>query len=143
MTQGAPVTAIRTVLLIGVLAACAGTAAPGASTGSPVTEAEARAMTENMLAAYNSGDYAAWSKDWSSTMKSAITEQAFREFQRASMLTTGSFKSIDSITSRPGEKPGVTRWESTVTFENGRYLFMIAFDSGSKQIEGVNLSPAP
>ena len=124
-----------------LLAACAGQPAGSSSPTSPVTEEEARAMTQNMLEAYNAADYAAWSRDWSQVMKDAIPEQAFLDFREQSMATTGEFEAIESITSRPGQNPGVTRWGSTVRFENGTYLFMIAFNEGSKLIEGVDLSP--
>ena len=100
-------------------------------------------MTESMLAAFNSGDYAAWSREWSPAMKAAINEQAFGQFRDQTLSSAGRFVSIESITSRPGQEPGVTRWESTVAFEKGRYVFTIAFKPGSKEIEGVNLSPAP
>jgi hypothetical protein len=124
-----------------LLAACAGQPAGGSPPTSPVTEGEARAMTQNMLEAYNAADYGAWSRDWSQVMKDAIPEQAFLDFQRQSMANTGDFEAIENITSRPGQDPGVTRWESTVRFENGTYVFMIAFNEGSKLIEGVDLSP--
>lgn len=100
-------------------------------------------MTENMLEAFNAGDYAAWSRDWSEAMTNAIPEQAFQDFRRQTLAQAGEFRSIESITSRPGQEPGVTRWESTARFENGRHVFMIAFKAGSQEIDGVTLSPAP
>lgn len=125
-----------------LLAACAGQPATSGQPISPVTEQEARAMAENMLEAYNAADYTAWSRDWSPTMKLAIPEQAFLDFQAESMADTGRFEAIEGISSRPGQNPGVTRWETTARFQNGTWVLMIAFDDGSKSIEGVNISPA-
>ena len=99
-------------------------------------------MSQNMLAAYNSGDYESWSRDWSQTMKRAISEDAFEAFRTETIAQTGEFEEIVSITSRPGDNPGVTRWESRARFENGEWILMIAFNDGSKLIEGANLSPA-
>ena len=128
---------LNLVLILGMLAAGCGST----STASPVTEDEARAMAENMLAAYNTGEYGAWSRDWSQVMKDAIGEDAFLAFRDQTMATAGSFVSIGSIQSRPGNNPGVTRWEFETEFENGPMDFMIAFEEGSKLIEGVDLRP--
>lgn len=136
------VTALCLAVLLAVVAACGPGSAPTGSAVSPVTEAEARSMTEGMLTAFNAGDYAAWSRDWSETMKNAIPEQTFREFRQQTLAQAGMYQAIESISSRPGQQPGATRWESMVQFSKGRYIFMIAFKEGSKRIEGVNLSPA-
>ena len=40
------------------------------------SEEQVRAIAENMLTAYNSGDYAAFTRDWSSAMKRVITVTA-------------------------------------------------------------------
>ena len=125
------------VLIVVLLSAC-GTAAPS----SPVTEDEARDMAENMLAAYNDGDYEAWSRDWSDAMKSAIGADAFQSFRDGTMASAGAFERIESVESRPGNNPGVTRWEFVTQFENGPMVFMIAFQEGSKLIEGVDLRAA-
>lgn len=129
------------LIIATALGACTSLSGPDESPGSPVTEAEALSMTENMLEAYNSGDYAAWSRDWSATMKQSIPAATFEAFREQTMAESGQFVDVVSIRSRPGDNPGVTRWESTVEFERGTYTFMIAFNAGSKSIEGVNLAP--
>jgi len=133
-------TAIRLVgasLVLSVLAACSSPAA-----ASPVSEPAAREMAEHMLAAYNAGDYEAWSRDWSQQMKDAIGAEAFTGFRDQTMQVAGPFEAIESVKSRPGNNPGVWRWEFTARFENGTYVFMIAFNEGGPMIEGVNLEPA-
>lgn len=133
-------TAIRLIgvsLVLAVLSACSSPTA-----ASPVSESAARGMAEHMLAAYNAGDYEAWSRDWSQQMKDGIGEEAFASFRDQAMQIAGSFEAIESVESRPGDNPGVWRWEFTARFENGTYVFMIAFNEGSPLIEGVNLEPA-
>lgn len=132
-------TAIRLIglsLALAVLAACSSPA-----TASPVSETAAREMAEHMLAAYNAGDYDAWSRDWSQQMKDAIGAEAFASFRDQTMQVAGPFEAIESVESRPGNNPGVWRWEFTAQFETGTYVFMIAFNEGSPLIEGVNLEP--
>lgn len=128
--------------LMGLILAACGAAAPSQSVTSPVSQDEALAMSQQMLEAYNDGDYAAWSADWSQVMKEAIPEDAFAAFRSETMANAGGFDEIESISSRPGDAAGVVRWESNARFENGTYVFMIAFKEGSRLIEGVNLVPA-
>lgn len=130
--------ALLALVLAVAIAACSST-----SSGSPVTEDEARAMAEHMLAAYNDGDYQAWSRDWSEAMKDAIGEEAFLAFRDQTLAAGGEFRSIEAVEMRPGNNPGVTRWEFVTEFANGQYDFMIAFNEGSKLIDGVNLAPTP
>ena len=125
------------LILAVVLVACS---SPTAT--SPVSEQEARMMAEKMLTAYNDGDYAAWSADWSQTMKNAIDEAAFAAFREQMMASAGRYEEIESADSRPGNNRGVWRWEFTTRFAGGSYEFMIAFAEGSALIEGVNLQPS-
>jgi ABC-type glycerol-3-phosphate transport system substrate-binding protein len=70
-------TALGLVLAV-VLAACGGTedsAAGGAGTAAAGTD-RAQAIAQNMLLAHNSGDYQAFSRDWSSPMKLMVGERA-------------------------------------------------------------------
>lgn len=120
------------------VAACATSAV-----NSPVTEAEARRMAESMLAAYNDGDYARWSADWSQQMKDAIGEEAFSSFRDQAMTIAGRFEQINGVEMRPSEtRADAVRWEFATEFDNGAFTFLIAFHQGSKLIEGVNLEPA-
>ncbi|HEX7173018.1 MAG TPA: DUF3887 domain-containing protein [Candidatus Limnocylindria bacterium] len=128
---------ISTALVVVItIAACSSPA-----TSSPVSEREARVMAEEMLMAYNDGDYGAWSAAWSTQMKDAIDDAAFAAFREQTMAVAGAYQAIESVESRPGNNAGVWRWEFIARFENGRYVFMIAFNEGSPLIEGVNLQP--
>lgn len=132
--------AVVTLLLI---AGCGQPGTPIGSPASPVTEAEARSMSERMLAAFNAGDYAEFSHDWSPAMREGVPETAFRAFRDQTLPVSGKFVSLDTIVSRQGQSAGVVRWESTCTFEKGTWVLMIAFKEGSKLIEGNTLTAAP
>jgi hypothetical protein len=134
---------VAVVTLLLVVAGCGQAGTPASSLASPVTEAEARAMSERMLAAFNAGDYAEFSHDWSPAMREGIPETAFRAFRDETLPVSGKFVSLDTIVSRPGQSAGVVRWESTCTFEKGTFVLMIAFKEGSKLIEGNTLTAAP
>jgi Protein of unknown function (DUF3887) len=128
---------IGLIAILGVILSACATATPSA----PVSEDDARAMAEDMLAAYNDGDYERWSEDWSQEMKDAIGPDAFQAFRDETMAGAGAFEQIDSVESRPGNNPGVTRFEFVTQFENGPMAFMIAFDEGDELIDGVDLRP--
>jgi hypothetical protein len=104
---------------------------------SPVTEEQVVAMAENALEAFNRGDYAAWSKDWSDTMKSAIDESAFLTFREQYRAVLGDFVSIEETTGAPGESSGTYRWTFDIVFERADYRMRFGFAEGSPLIEGV------
>ena len=108
-----------------------------------VSEDEARSMAENMLQAYNSGDYGAWSRDWSDEMKAAIDHATFDGFREQTFPVTGGFLEIKRVELKPGEKdPDVARYQFMASFErDDDVLFMIAFYPGSQKIDGVQLEP--
>lgn len=108
-----------------------------------VSEDEARSIAENMLQAYNSGDYGAWSRDWSDEMKAGIDRATFEGFRQQTLPATGAFLQIKSVDLKPGEQdPDVARYEFRASFEeDDDVLFMIAFYPGSRKIDGVQLDP--
>ena len=78
-------------LLLGlVLAACGGNASSaGDQAETPAVSADrAQAIAQNMLVAYNSGDYQAFSRDWSSPVKFVVREQAFQKFRDENLPAT-------------------------------------------------------
>jgi hypothetical protein len=56
-------------------------AAAQGSVTSRLSLAQAAEIAENALQAYNAGDYAVWSRDWSDAMKAAIKERDFMAFR--------------------------------------------------------------
>lgn len=117
-----------------LLAACGGTSNP---VRSPVSEDQAIEMADNALQAFNAGDYAGWSQDWSETMRSAIDEQAFLAFREQAQAQLGDYVAIKSAAGAPGETAGFYRWTFQVQFEQADYGIWFGFKEGSSLIEGV------
>jgi hypothetical protein len=133
------------LILLAVLATGCSSSADGSTTediAAKISETQAQAMAENALQGYNTGNYATWSRDWSGTMKAAISEQVFLEFRDQMMPETGKFISIESVEMKPGEAIGVVRFEFLANFENKQQVFMLAFLEEGDKIEGVTLTPA-
>lgn len=126
---------IAVAAVVIVLAACGATST---SVGSPISEEDAVQMAENALEAFNGGDYAAWSRDWSETMKSAIDEEAFLSFREQFHAALGDYTAITDVTGAPGADSGTYRWTFDVQFERDDYRMWFGFKEGSRLIEGVS-----
>jgi len=118
-----------------LLAACGGSSDPVAS---PISEDQAIEMAENALQAFNDGDYAAWSRDWSETMKSAIDEEAFLAFRDQFHAQLGDYTAVTNVTGAQGSDRGTYRWTYDIQFENGAYRMWFGFKGESPLIEGVS-----
>ncbi len=123
------------VVLLSTVGACGEGATP---IDSPVTEEQVTEMADNALKAFNTGDYAAWSRDWSGTMKAAIDEDAFSAFRDQFHAALGEYRRITAVTGSEGSASGTYRWTFEVEFENAPYRMWFGFKEGSPQIEGVN-----
>lgn len=64
----------------------------------------AEMIAENMLVAYNSGDYRALSKDWSRPMRLVIRERAFQRFRDQNRPVHPTHQR-GADTRRPGRQP--------------------------------------
>lgn len=126
-----------------LLVACGGAPSGSPTAESPVAEGEARTMAEQMLAAYNEGDYEAWSANWSPRMKDAIGSEAFASFRQQAIEVAGEFQQINSAALRPArDRSDAVRWEFTSQFARGTFVLTIVFIAGSDQIEGVDFQAA-
>jgi hypothetical protein len=136
--------AVLLLMVAGCTTAPAGQTATASST-EPVTstlsEEQATGIAENALQAYNAGDYAAWSRDWSDTMKGAIKEANFLSFREQLMESHGRYQSIASMELMPGQNPGFVRWVAIANFERGQVRFGFGFPENGSQIEGVFPEP--
>jgi hypothetical protein len=105
-------------------------------------EDQARAMAENMLTAYNSGDYGAFTRDWSSAMKWAMREDAFHAFRDKNLPVTGRFVRLVSLTPTGGEGDHHHSYDVRAEFENGGIvLFTMTLSSDNKNIERLKFKP--
>lgn len=126
-------TALFALLIIAVLASACGSApADDSKVTSVLTEAEATTIAENALNALNSGDYAAWSRDWDDSMKSAIDEKAFLQYREQALAQAGRFQSILSVEMGPSKQADSVRWVFTCQFENAKVRFIMAFPKDGK-----------
>jgi hypothetical protein len=123
-------------LLAGVLAGC-GPQAP-AGPASKLTEAEAAAMLDSALQALNTGDYAAWTRDWSDDMKAAIKEADFLAYRDEVLAAYGAYEGMASLELLPGANgPQFVRWSAVADFEQGQIRFNFGFQRDGNQIVGL------
>lgn len=122
------------LLVLGALVAACG----GAPAGSPATVDQARAVeiATDAFEAFNADDYAGWSRDWSTTMKSAIPEADFAAWRTSAFEQLGRYVSLGMPT-RSSRKSGTYRWSFPVTFERGTASIGFAFVEGRGEVEGV------
>jgi hypothetical protein len=131
-------TTLFVLLIVAVLVSACGGSAPEGEATSVLSQEEAAAIVENAMQGLADGDYAAWSRDWSDTMKSAIPEKAFLDYRSQVTAQYGQFVSIESVTVEPGKKQGYVRWAAICNFENGRIKFNFSFENDGRLIEGVS-----
>lgn len=125
------------LLVLGLLvAACGSAPATSPAPTETVDEARATEIASAAFEAFNAGDYAGWSRDWSTTMKTAIPEDAFRAWRASAVEQLGSYVSLGKPT-RSSKQPGTTRWSFQVTFERGTASIGFAFVDGRAEVEGV------
>ena len=101
-----------------------------------VGEVQATEIATNALNGLNAGDYAAWTRDWSESMKSAIKEADFLAFRDQLVAAKGKFVAIDDVTVA-SNKPGTYRYSFTVAFEQGTATLGFSFVGDSPKFEGV------
>ena len=134
------------LLLAVVLAACGGdNGSASRQAGRPaVTTDRAQTIAQNMLLAYNSGDYQAFSRDWSAPVKLLVGERRFREFRDDSLPVTGPFKALTSVTPAAGQQDADhASYQVLAQFEKqDSVLFTMTLSSDGK-VEGLELTPQP
>ena len=129
------------IVLMGLLVtavACSGSG--NTANQSPVsvfTEAQAAELAENAMQGFATGDYAAWSRDWSEVMKGAISEDAFLTYRQEVITAMGTYQSIESVTIAPSTAEGYVRWVVVANFEKGQMEFAFSFRQDGKLVEGI------
>jgi hypothetical protein len=133
--------AVLTALLAFVVAACSGNGGEATQAAATPSEQQARSVAENMLRAYNSGDYAALTRDWSSAMKFAVSDDRFRDFRDEALPVTGQFVRLISITPTRGDGDADVSYDVAAEFESREaVLFTVTLSSDGK-VEGVDIRP--
>ena len=96
-----------------------------------------------MLAAYNSGDYQAFSRNLSLPAKLIVDEHAFAEFRAGSLPVTGPYMAITSVQPEPGQQDtGHVSYLVRAKFQNkDGVVLLITVSRGSGEVEGLELNP--
>lgn len=132
-------TALLVILSVAaIVAACGSTnSAPQGEAISVLTQEEATALIDSALQAFNSGDYAAWSRDWDDAMKAAINDKTFQDYRSQVVAQYGQYVSLESLEIQPGSERGNVRWVAIANFENGKIKFSFGFQNDRRQITGI------
>lgn len=133
--------AVLGVLLAMMLAACAGERVEQAPPAA-MSSQQVQAIAENMLAAYNLGDYQAFSRDLSLPAKLIVDEDAFAEFRSENLSATGPFMAVTGVQPEPA-KPGRdhVRYLVRAHFQHLNAVALAITLSRDGQVEGLKLYP--
>jgi hypothetical protein len=128
-------------LLAMTLSACGSERAEQAPIATTSTE-QVKAIAENLLAAYNLGDYQAFGRDLSLPAKLIVDEDAFAEFRRENLPVTGPFMAVTGVQPEPA-KPGRdhVRYLVRTQFQRLNTVALVITLSRDGQVEGLELHP--
>lgn len=126
-------------LVVFLVTACSSAAqsAPKGLAVSALTEDEAIVIIDSAMKAFNTGDYATWSRDWDNAMKTAIKDADFQAYRSLVVDQIGAYISLDSVDILPGLNDGYVRWAAVAKFEKGRIKFIFGFLNDGREIKGV------
>jgi hypothetical protein len=131
------------VLVAVTLSACGGERTDQASIATTANE-QVQVIAENMLAAYNLGDYQAFSRDLSLPAKLIVDEEAFAEYRYENLSVTGPFMAVTSVQPDPGEQdPDHVRYLVQARFQYVSIVALVITLSPDGQVEGLELNPRP
>lgn len=132
-------TTLFVLLMVAVLAsACSNTStAPQGEAVSVLTQQEAATIIDSALQAFNTGEYATWSKDWDDDMKAAIDDAAFQNLRNQVVSQYGQYVSLESVEIQPGVNKGYVRWVAIADFEKGKVKFTFGFLNEGRLIKGI------
>ncbi len=137
---GKVVTLAAALLLLFAVGACA--AAEDVDPVTLLTAEQVTGIAENMLQAYNSGDYAAFERDLAPVGQALLTEDFFNDLRDEAMATAGEFVAIESVEGPlPGGSEGHSQWQVTAQFQNTTETLTLTFDDETNRIEGLEFEP--
>lgn len=129
------------VLLAMTLAACAGERVEQAPPAA-MSNHQVQAIAENMMTAYNLGNYQAFSRDLSLPAKLIVDEDTFAEFRTENLSVTGPFVAVTSVQPEPA-KPGRDhlRYLVRAQFQHLNAVALVITLSRDGQVDGLELYP--
>jgi hypothetical protein len=110
----------------------------------PQNNEQIQAIAANMLAAYNSGDYRAFSRDLSLPAKLIVDEHTFADFRTENLSVTGPYMAITSVQPQPNQQdPDHSRYLVRAQFQYQDAVVLVMTVSRSRQVDGLELYPRP
>ena len=133
--------AVLGMLLAVTVSACGGERADRTPTATPSNE-QVQAIAENMLAAYNTGDYRAFSRDLSLPARLIVNEDTFAGFRTEYLSITGPYLTITSVQPEPGNQyRDHTRYVVRAEFQYQDAVALVMTISRSGEVDGLELYP--
>ena len=123
------------------LAACGGGRVDRAPTV-PQNNQQVQAIVANMLAAYNSGDYHAFSRDLSLPAKLIVDEDTFAEFRSENLSITGPYLAITSVQPESNQQDrDHSRYLVRAQFQYQDVVVLVMTVSRTGRVDGLELYP--
>ena len=136
------VTLVLGALLAVALSACGNDAGDASAVAEPVSAGQVQTIAENMLAAYNSGNYGAFSRDLSLPARLIVDERAFTEFRYQNLPVTGPYVAVTSVQAEPGRQDGDhASYLVHARFEHQDAVTLLITVSHGGEVEGLELYP--
>jgi hypothetical protein len=92
------------------------------------------------LYAWNEGDYAGWTADWSDEMLALSDETSWQEARTQALPLTGKFETIGELTSEEFSN-GFTKWTAICDFEQVQIVFAIVLPNAGGNVQGLYMDP--
>jgi lysozyme family protein len=136
-------TMVLGALLAVALSACGDDAASDApAAAAPVSTGQVQTIAENLLAAYNSGDYQAFSRDLSLPAKLIVDAETFADFRYQNLPVTGPYLAITSVQAEPGRQDADhASYLVHARFEHQNAVSLLVTVSRGGEVEGLELYP--
>jgi hypothetical protein len=119
------------LVLAGVAVGCK----PPTSKPARLTDEQVNQIAENILQAINSGDYVAFSKDFSDAMAKASTETEYNKLRSLLLNTSGRYISKTKPTLSNIQTIAV--YDYVCQFDREKVVFRVTFQIGGNKVEGT------
>jgi hypothetical protein len=133
---------VLAALLSVTLSACGG-GGGGRGPAATVSAGQVEAIAANLLAAYSSGDYEAFSRDWSLPARLIVDEPAFAELRAENLPITGPYEVVTEVRPAPGhDDAGHVGYLVRARFQRKSGVRLtLTVTRATGEIEGLELNP--
>jgi hypothetical protein len=141
--KGKVMLAVVGALVAVTLSACAGERVDQAP-AMPQSNEHVQAIAANLLVAYNSGDYRAFSRDLSLPARLIVDERTFADFRTENLSVTGPYLAVTSVQPEPNpQDPDHGRYLVRARFQYQDVVVLVMTVSRSGEVDGLELYPRP